>query len=60
MNTIITTEHKETPISERYSQIEGRKYFMMARNEVWRETTQGKYNWLLANGYTVKYEDYEN
>lgn len=50
-------ENKFTPAHERYINVKGRKYYYMNAKEIWKECTQGRYNIMLANNYTVKYED---
>lgn len=52
--------NRVTPESERYKTIEGRQYFYMDSKGDWKGCTQGRYNIMLANDYTVWYADNDN
>lgn len=51
---------KHVPEHEKFIRIENRLFYYLAPHkgaEVWTRTDQGRYNFMLANGYYVSYVD---
>lgn len=51
---------KYLPDSEKFDVIPNRLFYYLAPYKgktVWQRTSQGNYNWMRFNGYTVSYVD---